>query len=84
MGDSGTIKIEIYDFFALFLPGLIVACEAWGSLGGWNELWTSLQNLNISTGSILFLGVFAVGHLVQEFGDIAIKAYYPHSSENLR
>jgi hypothetical protein len=73
--DAAKIKIEFYDFFALFLPGLLVLCEGWGTVVGWNNLWASIQNLNLFTGSVFFFLAFAVGQLVQELGDWTIKKF---------
>ncbi len=71
--DLSKLKIEIYDFLGLILPGLVAVCELWILVEGWSQAALSLANLGGTAFAILLIVSFGLGHLVQELGDALVK-----------
>lgn len=72
--DFSKLKLEIYDLLGLLLPGLIALCEGWILLRGWPAFVASVRQLGATGFTLLLLIASALGHIVQELGDLAIKA----------
>src|SRR5258708_3011853 len=73
--DFSKFKFELYDILALVLPGFLVLCGAWVLLLGWHVFILSLASLS-GTGFVgVWVASFALGHLIQELGDAAIKKF---------
>lgn len=71
--DLSKLKIELYDFLALILPGLLVIFEGWIALQGWPSLAMWLGNLSGTTLTLLLIVSFGLGNIVQELADVLIK-----------
>lgn len=71
--DLSKLKIDVYDFLGLIIPGLIAVCELRIFVRGWSEAVSSLANLSGTALTILLIISFGVGHLIQELGDLIIK-----------
>jgi hypothetical protein len=72
--DFSKLKLEVYDFLGVILPGLLVVCEAWVLLRGWTRFISSASRISGPALTILIVFAFGVGHIVQELGDVAIKS----------
>ena len=73
--DFSKLKLEVYDFLGVILPGLIVICEAWVCLTGWQQFAISINHLSASAFTLLAVFAFAAGQIVQELGDLSIKLF---------
>lgn len=71
--DFSRLKIEIYDFLGLILPGLVLVAEIWIIVKGWEEFASAVSGLTGTAFTILLVVSFGVGHLIQELGDTLIK-----------
>lgn len=71
--DFSKLKLEVYDLLGVILPGLIAVCAGWISVTGWRPFTVSLNHLSAAAFTVLVVLAFAVGQLVQEFGDVCIK-----------
>jgi len=71
--DLSKLKIEIYDFLGLILPGLIAICEVWIALVGWTAFVKSLEAVSGTVFTLLLIISFGLGHLVQELADATLK-----------
>lgn len=71
--DLSKLKIEIYDFLGLIVPGLVFIFEVWATYEGWNGFVKSVASVSGTTLTILLLVSFCVGHLIQESADATLK-----------
>jgi len=71
--DLSKLKIEIYDFLGLILPGLVAICEIWIAATGWTAFAKTIGNLSGTWFTLLLLLSFGLGHLIQELADVVIK-----------
>jgi hypothetical protein len=71
--DLSKLKLDIYDFLGIILPGLIAVAEGWILLRGWDDFIASFGHISGIGLTLLLVFAFGVGHLVQEFGDVLIK-----------
>jgi hypothetical protein len=71
--DFSKFKVEVYDLLAVVIPGVLVFLEFWISLRGWTSSSQSIARISASSFTILLLFAFALGPLLQEASDIAIK-----------
>lgn len=72
--DFSKLKLEVYDLLGLLLPGLIALCEGWILVRGWADFVVSILQLGATGFTLLLLIAFGLGHIIQELGDLAIKA----------
>jgi hypothetical protein len=72
--DFSKLKLELYDFLGIVLPGLLLSCEAWVLLRGWTRFVATASKISGPALTILIIFAFGVGHIVQEFGDVTIKS----------
>jgi hypothetical protein len=73
--DLSKLKIEVYDFLAVIIPGLLVICELAVTLKGWSAFLSHIENLSASGFTLLLLISFALGPIIQELSDSGIKAW---------
>ncbi len=73
--DLSKLKIEIYDFLGLIIPGLAAICEAWVAFRGWTEFAKSIATPSGTGFALLLIASFGFGHLVQELADAVIKRF---------
>lgn len=71
--DLSKVKVEVYDFLAVIIPGLLLVCGVWIAVRGWTQFAQGLIAMGGSAFTILLLLAFAVGNLLQEVADILIK-----------
>lgn len=71
--DLSKLKLDIYDFLGIILPGLVAVAEGWIFLRGWGAFIQSMSHLTGTGLTLLLVFAFGVGHLVQEFADAAIR-----------
>jgi hypothetical protein len=71
--DLSKLRLDIYDFLGIILPGLLAVAEAWILLGGWAAFVFSMTHISGTGLTILLVFAFGIGHIVQEFGDFVIK-----------
>src|SRR5258708_1889583 len=72
--DFSKLKVELYDFFGILLPGCILVCELWIAVAGWHRSLSTLAALPGTLIAALLLSSYVLGHLVQEAGDALIHA----------
>jgi hypothetical protein len=72
--DFSKLKLEVYDFLGLILPGLLAICEAWILLEGWRSFIEAINQISGTGFTLLIVLAFGVGHIAQELGDFVIKA----------
>lgn len=72
--DFSRLKLELYDFLGIVLPGLLVICEGWILLRGWRIFVESINHISATELLLLVVFAFGPGHIAQELGDVAIKA----------
>ena len=67
------LKLGLYDIFGFVVPGFLVICEIWVSVTGWPRFVTGISGLNGAAMTVLLFASVAVGPIVQELADTAIK-----------
>jgi len=72
--DLSKVKVEVYDFLAVIIPGLFVIFEVWVALRGWARFAQGILSISASGFTIFLLVAFAAGTLLQESADVLIKA----------
>jgi len=72
--DFSKLKLELYDFLGLVLPGLIAICEGWILLRGWHGAVVGINQITGTGLTLLLVFAFAIGNIIQELGDVALKA----------
>jgi hypothetical protein len=86
--DLSKVKVEVYDFLAVIIPGLLLGCELWITVRGWSQFAQGILNIGASAFTMLLLVAFALGNLLQELADVLIKwfkgkRYFKASRDNL-
>lgn len=71
--DLSKLKVDVYDFLGIILPGLLAIAEGWILLRGWNSFVDSMTHLSGLELTLLLVFAFGVGHLVQELGDVFVQ-----------
>ena len=71
--DLSKLKLEVYDFLGLVLPGLIAICEGWILLRGWHSFLEAINHVGGTGLTLLLLFAFGIGNIVQELGDVTLK-----------
>jgi hypothetical protein len=71
--DFSKLKLELYDFFGIVLPGLLVASEGWILLRGWTPFIVAVSKISGPGLTLLIIFGFGLGHIVQELGDVTVK-----------
>jgi hypothetical protein len=71
--DFSKLKLEVYDFLGLLVPGLIAICEAWVLLRGWHAFLSAVSQMTGTAFTILLLFAFATGSIVQEIGHLTVN-----------
>jgi len=72
--DFSKLKVELYDFFGILIPGFLLICDLWIATldtKSWVEHVNALSGTMIA---ILALFSYVLGHLVQEAGDAFVHA----------
>lgn len=72
--DFSKLKIEVYDFLGIVLPGLLAICEGWILFKGWHPFVASINLISGTSLTLLFVLAFGVGHIAQELGGLSIRA----------
>ena len=71
--DLSKVKVEVYDFLAVIIPGLLFVCGVWITLRGWSQFAQGILATGASAFTLLLLLAFAIGNLLQELADVVIK-----------
>jgi hypothetical protein len=71
--DLSKLKLDVYDFLGIILPGLVAIAEGWIFLRGWDAFIVSISHIGGTTLTLLLVFAFGIGHLVQELSDLAIQ-----------
>jgi hypothetical protein len=71
--DLSKLKLDVYDFLGIILPGLIAVAEGWVFLRGWDAFARSMSSISGTSLTLLLVFTFGVGHLVQELSDVSIQ-----------
>jgi hypothetical protein len=72
--DFSKLKLELYDFLGLVLPGLIAIGEGWTLLRGWHAVVVGINQIGGTGLTLLLIFAFGIGNIIQELGDVALKA----------
>lgn len=72
--DFSKLKLELYDFLGVVFPGLLAICEGWILLRGWQIFVGAINQISGTGLTLLVVLAFGLGNIIQELGDIAIKA----------
>lgn len=71
--DLSKLKLDVYDFLGIILPGLVAVAEGWIFLRGWDAFIQSMSDIRGASLTLLLVFAFGIGHLVQELADAAIR-----------
>jgi hypothetical protein len=71
--DLSKLKLDVYDFLGIILPGLIAIAEGWIFLRGWDAFAQSISHIGGTSLTLLLVFAFGIGHLVQELSDVTIQ-----------
>src|SRR5262249_38304714 len=66
------LKLDMYDFLGIILPGLIATAEGWILIRGWAAFIGSMNRVNGTGLTLLLIFSFGLGHIVQELGDFVV------------
>lgn len=72
--DLSKVKVEVYDFLAVIIPGLLIICESWITLRGWSQFTQGVLGIGASALTVVLLVAFAAGNVLQELADVLVKA----------
>lgn len=72
--DFSKLKIELYDFFGILIPGLILSSDFWIAAVGWQGYVATVEDLSGTLIAAVLAVSYVAGHLVQEAGDILVHA----------
>lgn len=67
------IKLGIYEFLGLVIPGMLLLCEGWIFVRGWPRFTHGVSGLNAVSFTLLLITSFLLGHFVQELADTCLK-----------
>src|SRR5437868_13962189 len=70
--DFSKLRLGLYDLFGILIPGLIIVADIWIAIVGWTRFIGMLAALPGNLVAVLILISYAIGHLVQETGDILV------------
>jgi len=68
-----SLKLGVYDFLGLVVPGMFMICEGWIAVRGWALFVEALSALRPVSFTVFLAGSFVVGHFVQEMADWGVK-----------
>lgn len=71
--DLSKLKLDVYDFLGIILPGLVAVAAGWIFLRGWDAFIRSMGDIKGTSLTLLLVFAFGIGHLVQELADFAIQ-----------
>jgi hypothetical protein len=71
--DLSKLKLDVYDFLGIILPGLVAVAEGWVFLRGWDAFIQAMNHITGTSLTLLLVFAFGIGHLVQELADAAIR-----------
>jgi hypothetical protein len=71
--DFSKLKLDVYDFLGIILPGLIAIAEGWVFLRGWDAFIQVTSHISGTGLTLLLVFAFGIGHLVQELSDVTIQ-----------
>lgn len=71
--DFSKLKLELYDFLGLILPGLIAICEGWILVRGWHTFVVGIDQIAATGLTLLLVFAFGIGNIIQELGDVALE-----------
>jgi len=70
------VKVGIYEFLGLIIPGMLLLCEGWIFFRGWPEFVRGVYQLRPAPLTLFLIGSFVVGHFVQELADSYLKRFH--------
>src|SRR4051812_15608827 len=71
--DFSKLKVDLYEFLGLIIPGLLLIWEIGITIAGWTVTFAAAKALTGATLTILLFAGFAAGHVLQELADVVIK-----------
>jgi hypothetical protein len=72
--DLSKLRLGLYDFFGILIPGFIVVAEVWVTITGGKQFVGMLALLSGNLVAVLVLVSYVMGHLVQEAGDVFVRS----------
>jgi hypothetical protein len=73
--DFSKLKIDLYEFLGLIIPGLLLIWEIVITIAGWGVTFAAAKALTGATLTMLLFAGFAAGHVLQELADFVIKKW---------
>jgi hypothetical protein len=70
--DFSKLKLEVYDFLGIIVPGLLAIGEGWVFLRGWAGFAEAMKQISGSAFTIIAACAFAAGNPLQELGEVAV------------
>jgi hypothetical protein len=67
------LKLGVYEFLGLVVPGMFVLCEGWILVRGWGDFAHSVNDLHPIPFTMFVATAFVLGHFVQELADWSVK-----------
>ena len=67
------LKLGVYEFLGLVVPGMLVICEGWILVRGWSNFAHSLSDLQPVPFTMFVASAFVLGHFIQELADWSVK-----------
>ena len=71
--DLSKLKVDVYDFLALIIPGLLAFAEIGISISGWSTFFARVAALSGTALTLILMLAFAGGHVIQEVSDAILK-----------
>lgn len=71
--DFSKLKVDVYEFLGLIVPGLVAFAELGISVVGWTALLADVNSLSGVTLTLIVILAFAAGHVIQELSDTILK-----------
>jgi hypothetical protein len=70
------VKVGIYEFLGLIIPGMLLLCEGWIFVRGWPTFVQGIYQLSPAPLTLFLITSFVVGHFVQELADSYLKRFH--------
>lgn len=75
--DFSKLKIELYDFFGILIPGTILVSECMLAVSGWQHFIPLISMLPGNVVAAYLAVSYVAGHFVQEAGDVLVGIVSP-------
>jgi hypothetical protein len=70
------VKVGVYEFLGLIIPGMLFLCEGWILVRGWPRFIGTIYTIHAGPLTLFLICSFVVGHFVQELADSYLKRFH--------